>query len=270
MFTKNNILLIVLGFLTIFYNCSPKADEHKTKAKVSESEIEVIDSTELIIEEVEIINETENYISELGYIKITDSLPEILVDLKYSSDDNFLGFNFYGELQNAFVRYECYLKLEKAYKILQNQKPGYTFIIYDALRSVESQQLMWDSVKVEPAKKHWYVANPQKGSIHNFGMALDISIVNEFGEVLDMGTDFDYFGEKAYPSNTEKFYQNGELSEEQYKNRNLLMSVMAEAGFYISKTEWWHYDASSLDYAKSKYEIFSYPININTNDCKEL
>lgn len=255
--------MFIIGLLIFFYKCSPISQENKDKNDVFEEKLEIIDTSEFLIPENEIINEIENYILELGYIKITDSLTEILVDLKYSSDDNFLGFNFYGDLQNAFVQYECYLKLAKAYEILQAKNSGYTFIIFDALRSVEAQQLMWDSVKVEPSKKHWYVANPQRGSIHNFGMALDISIVNEFGEVLDMGTDFDYFGELAFPDKTEEFYKKGELSLEQYNNRNLLMNIMREAGFYVSKTEWWHYNACSLDYAKSKYEIFSYRLNID-------
>ncbi len=253
MLKLKHIFLLIIGLTFLIYQCKPKTDKTIDETIITEP---VVDVVEEVLPE---INETENYIQSLNYIKIVDSLPQILVDLKYASDDNFLGFDFYGELKNAFVQYECFLKLKKAYFILQNRKPGYTFIIYDALRSIEAQQLMWDSVKVEPAKKHWYVANPQRGSIHNFGMALDISIVNEIGEVLDMGTEFDFFGEMAFPNKTDYFFKTGDLSQEQYNNRKLLMDIMAEAGFYVSKTEWWHYNASSLDYAKSKYKIFSYP-----------
>jgi zinc D-Ala-D-Ala dipeptidase len=245
------IFLIFIPFLTIFYDCRSGTNPAP--------EVKIADTIVAITVDEPKINETENYLRSLGLVNIQDSIPEILVDLKYATADNFLGFKFYGEMERAFVQYECFLKLRNAYNILQKQKPGYTFIIYDAVRSIESQQLMWDSVKVEPAIKHWYVANPQRGSIHNYGMALDISIVDSVGNVLDMGTEFDFFGDLAYPSKTDYYYNAGELSKEQFENRKLLMSVMQQAYFYVSKTEWWHYNAASLDYSKSKYKIFSYP-----------
>ncbi|MDL2262787.1 M15 family metallopeptidase, partial [Bacteroidales bacterium OttesenSCG-928-I21] len=206
--------------------------------------------------------EIQQLLENMGLVNIKDSIPEILVDLKYSSDDNFLGFRFYDELTEAYVQYECLKKLQKAYTNLKELYPLYTFIIYDAVRSIESQQLMWDSLKVPEKQKFWYVANPAKGSIHNYGMALDLTIADADGKALDMGTDFDYFGELAYPNKSSYFFELGNLTDEQYENRNLLLSIMEEAGFSVSKTEWWHYNASSLSYAKAKYKIFS-TSNIN-------
>ncbi len=202
-------------------------------------------------------NKTEQYLYSIGLVNIKDSIPEIIVDLKYSSEDNFLGFNFYGELKNAFVQPECFKKLKAAYKFLQDTLPGYTFIIYDAVRSIEAQQIMWDSVKVPEKQKHWYVANPEKGSIHNYGMALDITIAKPQGEPLDMGTKFDFFGELAFPDKSDYYLKIGKLSPEQYNNRMLLLNIMRRAGFYVSKTEWWHYNATSLNDAKQKFTIFS-------------
>jgi len=243
------ILVIILSVLTIFYDCKPEnASGSKDKSVIEDTIITVQDT-----------NRTEEYLKKMGLININDSLPKILIELKYSTEDNFLSRDFYGELVNAFVQPECFVKLKNAYNILQKQKPGYTFIIYDAVRSIESQQLMWDSIDVNPNIKHWYVANPARGSIHNYGMALDVSLVDENGKILDMGTEFDYFGDLAYPAKTDYFFNSGKLTKEQYDNRKLLMSVMAQAYFYVSTTEWWHYNASSIDYAKSKYEIFSYP-----------
>jgi D-alanyl-D-alanine dipeptidase len=89
-------------------------------------------------------------------------------------------------------------------------------------------------------------------------MAIDLTICDSTGLALDMGTEFDFFGDLAFPDKTDSFYQTGQLSSEQFKNRKLLLNIMAKAGFYVSKTEWWHYNASSLDYAKGKYKIFSY------------
>ncbi|MDD3859620.1 MAG: M15 family metallopeptidase [Bacteroidales bacterium] len=247
------IILIFLSVLTLFYECKPKDKSMPTA--------ESLTNTDTTIVLAPVINKTEEHLKQLGLVNIQDSLPMILVDLKYSGTDNFLGIDFYGELENAFVQVECLNKLYKAYNILIKERPGYTFIIYDAVRSVEAQQFMWDSVDVPANIKHWYVANPQRGSIHNYGMAIDISIVDSVGNVLDMGTEFDYFGDLAHPGKTAYFYNSGKLSKEQYDNRNLLMTIMQKAYFYVSTTEWWHYNASSLDYAKSKYKIFSLPLN---------
>jgi D-alanyl-D-alanine dipeptidase len=246
------MLAIFIMVLTFFYECKPENSSNVNKNKI---ETDTIKGS--VVEKPQ-PNKTEDYLREMGLINIQDSLPEILVDLKYATEDNFLKMNFYGELTHAFIQYECYLKLKNAFNILQQQKPGYTFIVYDAVRSIESQQLMWDSIDVPANTKHWYVANPQRGSIHNYGMALDISIVDDQGNVLDMGTEFDYFGELAYPEKTGYFFNNGDLTQQQYDNRNMLMSIMSKAYFYVSLTEWWHYNASSIDYAKNKYKIFSY------------
>ncbi|HNQ68606.1 MAG TPA: M15 family metallopeptidase [Bacteroidales bacterium] len=248
------ILLIFLSILTLFYECKPD----KSSQALIENNVEEDTSVNIIVN-----NKTEEHLKQMGLVNIKDSLPQVIVDLKYSGPDNFLGMDFYGELVNAYVQPELLKKLMKAYDILQQERPGYTFIIYDAVRSKKAQQLMWDSVDVPVNIKHWYVANPQRGSIHNYGMAVDISIVDNNINLLDMGTEFDFFGDLACPHKTSYYYSIGKLTLEQSDNRNLLLSVMSRAGFYVSTTEWWHYNASSLDYAKSKYEIFTYPLNID-------
>lgn len=245
----NYIFLIIVLTLTFFYDCKSENIEISYGKKVIGY---CVFEGKLIIP-----NKAEKRLKEMGLVNIQDSIPEILVDLKYTTEDNFIGIDFYGEINNAFMQVECYNKLKNAYNILTSKNPGYTFIVYDAVRSTEAQQLMWDSVDVPINIKHWYVANPQSGSIHNYGMALDISIVDSVGHVLDMGTEFDFFGDLAFPENTERFYKSGELSETQYHNRLLLFDIMAQAQFYVSKTEWWHFNASSLNYAKGKYEIFT-------------
>ncbi len=256
------IILIFLSALTLFYECKPRDKSMPTA--------ESLTNTDTTIVLAPVINKTEEQLKQMGLVNIQDSLPKILVDLKYSGTDNFLGIDFYGELVNAFVQPECLKKLSKAYDILIKERPGYTFIIYDAVRSIEAQQLMWDSIKVPANIKNWYVANPQRGSIHNYGMAIDISIVDSVGNALDMGTDFDYFGELAHPHKTQYYFNAGQLTKEQFENRNLLLSVMSRAGFYVSNTEWWHYNASSLDYAKNKYKIFCLKSNIDNNDSNDL
>ncbi len=249
MIKSKYILAIIFLVLTFFYDCNSQPNINYTSKKINYH----INITP----KIKVQSKAEKCLEDMGLIKITDSLPQILVDLKYSTTDNFVGIDFYDDMTNAYCQYECFQKLRNAYNILQEIKPGYTFIIYDAVRSQEAQQLMWDSVDVAPAIKHWYVANPQKGSIHNYGMALDISIVDTLGNVLDMGTEFDYFGELAYPDKTDHFHSIGELSDDQYENRKLLFDIMAKSYMYVSKTEWWHFSAGSLNYSKEKYQIFS-------------
>ena len=114
---------------------------------------------------------------------------------------------------------------------------------------------MWDIIDVPEHQKFWYVARPERGSIHNFGMAVDLTIADHNGVALDMGTEFDYFGEFAFPRYTQKYLEKGELTQEQANNRLLFISIMERAGFTVARTEWWHFNASSLAEAKRKYEI---------------
>lgn len=204
----------------------------------------------------------DSILQSLGMVRIDDSLPEVIVDIKYATDDNFIGFDFYSGFKHAYVQPECLAKLKKAYMLLRQKDSTLTFVVFDAARSIESQQLMWDSIVPPPGYGRInFVADPSKGSIHNYGMALDIGIAELSGNYLDMGTKFDYFGELAYPRFTEHFHNIGELSDEQYHNRNLLMDIMKQAGFFVSKSEWWHYNASGLERAKRTYEIYSLSSN---------
>ena len=79
-----------------------------------------------------------------------------------------------------------------------------------------------------------YVTPPKKGSMHNKGLAVDLTIVDEDGKELDMGTTFDFFGKKAHHDHTD-------LPEEVLKNRTLLKETLAKYGFRHIRTEWWHY-----------------------------
>lgn len=243
----------------MFCSCAEKTTNILTSSYYYAKNIS--DSLLLLQVDKNIISERDKLLDEKlkkdGFVNIKDSIPAIIIDLKYASEDNFIGYNFYGDFRTAYIREECYYKLKNAYLDLQKKRPGYTFIIYDALRSLEAQQLMWDSLKCEESKKHFYVADPKEGSIHNYGMSLDLTIVNDKQEILDMGTDFDFFGDLACPSKTDYFFNSGKLNENQYNNRKLLFEIMENAKLYVSSTEWWHYSACSLSYAKQKYKIFS-------------
>ena len=254
------IFQILLLLATIGCNNS-NADEQNTIIPENETiqtdTTNSTDTTEAInYEETDPDRYEDSILQSMGMVRIDDSLPNVIIDIKYATNDNFVGIDFYNGFKHAYVQPECLKKLQKALILLQQKDSTLTFVIFDAARSIESQQLMWDSVNVPGYSKINFVADPQKGSIHNYGMALDIGVADNDGNYLDMGTKFDYFGELAYPRYTEHYHSIDELSDEQYKNRTMLMEIMKQAGFYISRTEWWHYNASSLDRAKSTYNIY--------------
>lgn len=177
----------------------------------------------------------------------------IALDLKYASTDNFVGQNMYGEYNRAYLHKIAAEKLFKAVKNLEAVNPEYKLVIYDALRPRSVQYVLWDKVKGTDRQK--YVANPKGGSIHNFGFALDISILDESGKPLDMGTPFDDFTDLAQPRLEQQFLQEGKLTGQQIKNRLLLRKVMEDAGFIQLPLEWWHYDALPKAELKSRFKI---------------
>jgi zinc D-Ala-D-Ala dipeptidase len=188
-----------------------------------------------------------------GLVDIKDLDPSIQVDLKYSSTENFIGKDVYGDLENCYLQKEVAHKLVKAHKILHSIKPGYNFLVYDGVRPLSVQKIMWQLVKGTPQQR--YVANPKYGSIHNYGSAVDLTIVDGNGRVLDMGTPFDYFGDLAQPRYEKKFLKEGKLTPLQVANRRLLRSVMLRAGFSSILTEWWHFNGVSKKQARRTYKI---------------
>jgi D-alanyl-D-alanine dipeptidase len=110
---------------------------------------------------------------------------------------------------------------------------GYRIKFFDCYRPNAVQYKMWELVP-----NPQYVANPVKGSIHNRGGAVDITLVTLEGEAVDMGTDFDFFGKRAYHDNTD-------LPANVLENRRLLKETMESYGFWSIRTEWWHYNLSA-------------------------
>jgi len=197
----------------------------------------------------------EEQLEKLGLIDIQKLKPEIRVDLKYSSRDNFVGIDVYGCLSKAYLQKPVAQKLAKAAEILKSEKPGFFLLVYDAARPKWAQQILWDSIKKPESLKHIYVANPKRGSMHNYGCAVDLTVVDSKGIPLDMGTKFDYFGNLAQPRLEQKNFKKGLLSKTQMANRALLRSVMGKAGFNHTSSEWWHFNYGSLNLAKSKFSL---------------
>ncbi|MDP1747461.1 MAG: M15 family metallopeptidase [Bacteroidota bacterium] len=186
-------------------------------------------------------------------IKVIDS--SIVVDLKYSTSDNFLGFDVYGDFNTCYLQIEVAEKLRLAQLFLKSQFPFYNLIVYDGARPRSVQYKMWNTLDIPYQERSKYLSNPAGGSLHNFGAAVDLSIINENGYELDMGTEYDFFGELAYPREEERMIQEGKLTHKQLLNRELLRSVMEQAGFSGITTEWWHFNSCCRKVAYSKYPI---------------
>jgi len=190
-----------------------------------------------------------------GLVNIKTLDESVVVNLKYATEDNFLHKNLYGELKNCYLQKDIAAKVVKAQKILKEKFPFYSLIIYDGVRPLSIQQMMWDELQVPEKLKDKYVSNPEVGSLHNFGCAVDVSIVNEDFWEMDMGTPYDYFGELGYPIAESRMIEEGKLTWRQFENRKLLREVMTEAGFTGITTEWWHFNGNSLKTAGEKYRI---------------
>lgn len=193
---------------------------------------------------------------ERGLVDIQKVDPSMMVELKYSTTDNFIGRDVYGELTRAYLQPEMAKRLAKANALLKQQKPGYTLLVYDAARPNSAQYDLWnalDHLKIPARSKTQYVANPKIGSNHNFGCAIDLTIADEKGTPLDMGTKFDFFGPLAYPRSEQEMLKKGKLTPKQVENRQLLRKVMTLAGFKVNTTEWWHFDGMSKAQAHAKY-----------------
>jgi len=193
---------------------------------------------------------------ERGLVDIQKADPAILVELKYSTTDNFIGRDVYGDLSRAYLQPEMAKRLSKANALLQQSNPGFKLLVYDAARPNSAQYDLWnalDALKIPERSKTQYVADPKIGSNHNFGCAVDLTVVDEKGKPLDMGTKYDFFGPLAYPRSEVEMLRLGKLTSKQIANRKILRNAMVQAGFKQNTTEWWHFDGMSKKQAKEKY-----------------
>jgi zinc D-Ala-D-Ala dipeptidase len=181
------------------------------------------------------------------------AIPGVRVELKYASNDNFMGKNVYGEFTEPFLHETAAEKLRRAIERLHSEKPGCSLLVFDALRPRTVQRLLWDHVKDTP--NEIYVANPDRGSMHNYGCAIDLTIADDRGQELDMGTPFDTFHPLSQPQLEEEHRRAGLLKTEHIENRLLLRRSMTGAGFAQLPHEWWHYDAFPGEEVRRRFQI---------------
>jgi D-alanyl-D-alanine dipeptidase len=162
-----------------------------------------------------------------AFVNLKNYSNDFVYDMKYATTDNFLK-------EKVYPCDECFLRVKTVKALLQANKSfldkGYKIKIYDCYRPKAIQKKMW---KIVPDAN--FVANPKKGSIHNRGGAVDISLVDLNGKELDMGTQFDFFGKEASHN-----YLN--FSDIILANRTFLKETMLRYNFKSFDSEWWHYN----------------------------
>ena len=173
------------------------------------------------------------------------------VDLRYASANNFVGRDLYSPYDCAWLHRDAAAALERVVAWLKERRPGCTPLVLDALRPQRVQQELWDAL--EGTALRMYLANPERGSIHSFGMALDITILDEDGRELDMGTGFDDMTELSHPALEQGFLASGRLSAQQVANRQLLRDAMFQAGFVGINSEWWHFDCGDRNLVRQSF-----------------
>jgi len=186
------------------------------------------------------------------YIDIP-TIPNVHVSLRYASENNFLGKNIYGDFHQCLLHEIAAGKFRQAARALEQERPGWKFLIFDCLRPRSLQEMLYAAVK--GTARQPYVADPRTGSLHNFGFAIDLSLEDETGRELDMGTPFDDFTALSRPDQERENKEEGKLSTEQLEHRSILRNVMLKAGFIQLPIEWWHYDALPKEQVKAHYKI---------------
>lgn len=161
-------------------------------------------------------------------IELKTLIPNIIYDLRYATENNFIHTKLYESGKQTFMRLPVAKALQKVQDDL-NQR-GYGLKIFDGYRPYSVTKKMWNLIHDDR-----YVADPWKGSGHNRGLAVDLTIINLTDQTeLNMGTGFDNFTDSAHQD-----FKN--LPRDILANRKLLKETMDRYGFKALETEWWHY-----------------------------
>lgn len=188
--------------------------------------------------------------TEFVHLSMIDALR---VDLRYATCENFMQRDMYSPLDCAWVHVEAAAGLRNAQAWLDQHPHGlhFTLLVLDALRPHRVQEAMWKALEGTPLTQ--YLADPARGSIHSYGMAVDVTLINVNGEALDMGTPFDDMTELSHPALEDGFLKSGDLNAMQVANRRLLRDAMTHGGFNGINTEWWHFDCGDRDRVRASF-----------------
>lgn len=178
------------------------------------------------------------------------AMPGLQIQIRYASTDNWTHIDFYCGQKKAFLRQEAAAALLRAVRLLKKQYPRYSLLLWDAARCREAQEFMRRRVR-HTSLSH-FVSSPWPGSVHTFGMAVDVSLVDSNGIAVDMGTDYDDFSEKATAREAleDHLVEEGVLTAQQVGHRRMLRKIMRQAGFIALPSEWWHFNAAPSRYVR--------------------
>lgn len=189
-----------------------------------------------------------------GLKNIADELPEVRISLMYTRADNFTGKVLYDNLKEAYLHPITMEALRKADKRLRELRPDLRLMVMDATRPMSVQQKMWDAVK--NTNHSFYVSNPRNGGgLHNYGLAVDLTLCRLNGDTLTMGVKIDNMTSLSHIDNEDELLRQGKISKEAYDNRRLLREVMRYAGFKALRTEWWHFNIRKRVQAKRYFKV---------------
>ena len=198
--------------------------------------------------------ELDTWLHDRGLVDISVLDSTIRVHLVYATPENFMGETVYTGITRAWLHPDAAQKLVTAQRLLKKDHPALTLVVYDAARPMSVQRKMWRLVR--GTDKVNYVSNPSNGGgLHNYGMAVDVTILDPTGEPLPMGTPFDFFGEEAHTNNEEALLASGKITRKEFDNRRLLRRIMNSAGFRTIPYEWWHFNACSRAEARQSYPV---------------
>lgn len=195
----------------------------------------------------------EQKLKDHGLVDVAGLDSTICVSLMYAREDNFTGVVLYTDgLERAYLQPEAAAAVVRAQAELGRISPGHRLLIKDAARPMSVQRRMFRAVSGTP--KANYVANPARGGgLHNYGLAVDITIVDQKERELPMGTPVDHLGPEANIDAEEALVRRGVISETERQNRLLLRRVMTSAGFHTIRTEWWHFDLVNKAKARASF-----------------
>jgi D-alanyl-D-alanine dipeptidase len=190
-------------------------------------------------------------ISSQAEFRHLSTVPGIAVDLRYASRNNFVGVDLYGSIDCAWLHQLAAEGLERAVQRLDREAPGHRLLVLDALRPHRVQVRLWDHLDGTDLRQ--YVADPARGSIHSFGMAVDATLLGPDGRELDMGTGFDEMTELSHPKLEEQHLASGRLTPAQRGHRELLRSVLYGSGFQGIANEWWHFEMLDRQHVRQHF-----------------
>lgn len=246
--------LFIGCLLLVCCSCGSGHKEKIDSASTETTSADTLQTDTLFFSSLKQKSELETYMDSLGLVNVAELDSTIAVHLMYAQTDNFIGEVLYEGLTGIYLHPNAAKALIKAQRYLKDLHPSYSLIVYDAARPMSVQRKMWDVVKGSSKSK--YVSNPNRGGgLHNYGLAVDVGVLDSLHIPLPMGTEVDHLGIEAHITQERELVRAGKITEAERCNRMLLRSVMKEAGFRALPSEWWHFNLCSREEARQNYQV---------------